>query len=236
MASSAKKKNSAQTVKRLRAIGLGFLALLATGFLVSTFYFGTGLSQNSVPEAGTDYEVVDGVFVDRPAQTLSVEEYFSYACIHCKNFDPELVAWVATLDEDVVFRRVPAAFSRAWSVLAQGYYALEKADALAGNHQQIFKAIHNGRRVFNTGQDMADYLDSNELSAEDFMRAFNSRDVSRKLARAASNTQRYNIRAVPTLVVAGKYQVGLENGAARALQVTDYLLEQERKLQQSQTP
>lgn len=236
MASSAKKKNSAQTVKRLRAIGLGFLGLLATGFLVSTFYFGTGLSQNSVPEAGTDYEVVDGVFVDRPAQTLSVEEYFSYACIHCKNFDPKLEAWVATLDEDVVFRRVPAAFSRAWSVLAQGYYALEKADALAGNHQQIFKAIHNGRRVFNTGQDMADYLDSDELSAEDFMRAFNSRDVSRKLARAASNTQRYNIRAVPTLVVAGKYQVGLENGAARALQVTDYLLDQERKLQQSQTP
>jgi len=169
-------------------------------------------------------------------RVLSVEEYFSYACIHCKNFDPKLEAWTETLAEDVKFQRKPTAFSRAWGVLAQGYYALEKADALKGNHEQLFKAIHNGRRVFNTGQDMADYLDSNELSAEDFMRAFNSRDVSRKLARAASNTQRYNIRAVPTLVVAGKYQVGLENGAARALQVTDYLLEQERKLQQSQTP
>ena len=236
MAPAAKKKTPSQTVQRTRNVILGFLGLLVAGFVLGTFYFGSGLSQNSIPQAGSDFEVIEGVNIDTPARTLSVEEYFSYACIHCKNFDPELEEWVATLDEDVVFRRVPAAFSRAWSVLAQGYYALEKTDALAGNHQQIFKAIHNGRRVFNTGQDIADYLDSDELSADDFMRAFNSRDVSRKLARAASNTQRYNIRAVPTLVVAGKYQVGLENGAARALQVTDYLLDQERKLKQSQTP
>ncbi len=232
MAPAAKKKTSSQTVQRTRNVILGFLGLLVAGFVIGTFYFGSGLSQNSIPQAGSDFEVIDGVNIDAPTRVLSVEEYFSYACIHCKNFDPKLEDWTETLAQDVKFQRKPTAFSRAWSVLAQGYYALEKADALESNHEQLFKAIHNGRRSFSTGQDIADYLDSEALSAAEFMRAFNSRDVSRRLARAATDTQRNGIRAVPTLVVAGKYRVDINNGADRALEVVDYLLEKERALMQ----
>ena len=65
------------------------------------------------------------------------------------------------------------------------------------------------------------------------MRAFNSRDVSRRLAKAASDTQRNEIRAVPTLVIAGKYRVDMANGADRTLEVADYLLDRERALMQN---
>lgn len=230
MAPAAKKKTSSQRVQRTRLLILGFLGLMVGGFVITTFYFGSGLSQNSIPQAGSDFEIIGDVNIDAPVRVLSVEEYFSYACIHCKNFDPKLEAWTETLAEDVKFQRKPTAFSRAWGVLAQGYYALEKADALKGNHEQLFKAIHNGRRNFSSGQDIADYLDSEELPSAEFMRAFNSRDVSRRLARAASDTQRNDIRAVPTLVVAGKYRVDINNGADRALEVVDFLLEKERAL------
>jgi hypothetical protein len=37
------------------------------------------------------------------------------------------------------------------------------------------------------------------------------------------------------MVVAGKYRVGMNQGAQRALEVTDYLLEQERALIQGQS-
>ena len=89
--------------------------------------------------------------------------------------------------------------------------------------------------MFNSGQDIADYLDSQSLPAREFMRAFDSRDVSRRLNRAAEDTRRSGIRAVPTMVVAGKYRVGMNQGAQRALEVTDYLLEQERALIQGQS-
>ena len=234
MAPAAKKKTPSQTVQRTRNVILGFLGLLVAGFVLGTFYFGSGLSQNSIPQAGSYFEVIEGVNIDTPARTLSVEEYFSYACIHCKNFDQKLEDWTETLADDVRFQRKPTAFSRAWSVLAQGYYALEKADALECNHEQLFKAIHNGRRSFSSGQDIADYLDSETLHAAEFMRAFDSRDVSRRLARAATDTQNNSIRAVPTLVVAGKYRVDINNGDDRALEVVDYLLEKERALIQGE--
>ena len=234
MAPSAKKNSSANKVERTRNLILGVMGLLVAGFVLTTLYLGTGLSQNAVPEAGADYEVIDNVTLAQPARSLTVEEYFSYGCIHCKNFDPTLEEWLTTLPEDVQFKRKPTAFSRAWSVLAQGYYALEKADALEGNHEQLFKGIHNGGRVFSSGEAIADYLDSDELPAADFMRAFNSRDVARRLNRAEQDTRRVGIRAVPTLVVAGKSRVGMLNGEARALEVVDYLIEQERALMQGQ--
>ena len=227
---AAAKKRSADKVLLARNLILGFLALLVLGFVATTFYFGAGLSQNTVPEEGTDFEMIEGVEPTQPARSLLVEEYFSYGCIHCKNFDPELEAWLTGLPADVKFARKPTAFSRAWSVLAQGYYALEKAEALEGNHEQLFKGIHNGGRTFNSGQDIADYLDSPTLPAEEFMRAFNSREVTRRLNRATEDTRRAGIRAVPTLVVAGKYRVGMTHGGRRALEVVEYLLERERSL------
>ena len=88
MASSAKKKSSANKVQLTRNLIVGFMGVLVAGFVFTTLYLGTGLSQNTVPEAGTDYEVIDNVTLAEPARSLSVEEYFSYGCIHCKNFDP----------------------------------------------------------------------------------------------------------------------------------------------------
>ena len=232
---AASKKNSTKNVDRTRNAIFGFLALLVVGFVSTTLYLGSGMSQNAVPQAGTDYEVIANINPAQPARTVSVEEYFSYGCIHCKNFDPTLDDWLETLPEDVKFARVPTAFSRSWGILAQGYYALEKADALEGNHEQMFKGIHNGGRTFSSGEDIADYLDSQTLPAKDFMRAFNSRDVARRLNQAADNTRRVGIRAVPTMVVAGKYRVPMTNGPERALEVVDYLIDQERALIQGQS-
>ena len=60
------------------------------------------------------------------------------------------------------------------------------------------------------------------------MRAFDSASVRRKLSRATDDTRRYQINAVPTLVVAGRYRVSTRNGTRRALEVADWLIEQER--------
>ena len=113
--------------------------------------------------------------------------------------------------------------------MGQAYLALEHANALEGHHERLFSAIHDGRKRFNSGRDIADYLDSPEFSAQDFMRAFNSTSVSRKLNRTADDTRRYQIASVPTLVVAGKYRISMNNGTQRALQVADWLVTEERK-------
>jgi len=210
-----------------------YRALIAALVCLSVW---SGSSVGAQYEEGVHYQVLDP---QAPLSTsgdgIEVSEYFSYGCIHCNNCDPELEEWLTSLPDDVRFERKPTAFSRTWSILARAYYALEKAEALEGNHEQLFKGIHNGGRMFKSGQDIADYLDSQSLPARVFMRAFDSQDVSRRLNRAAEDTRRSGIRAVPTMVVSGKYRVGMNQGAQRALEVAKYLLEQERALIQGQS-
>ena len=54
---------------------------------------------------------------------IEVLEFFSYGCPHCRDLDPELVAWQKTIPADVEFRRVPVDYGREqWAVLAKAYY------------------------------------------------------------------------------------------------------------------
>ena len=65
------------------------------------------------------------------------------------------------------------------------------------------------------------------------MRAFNSPRVKSAVRQAETEQREYKISATPSIVVAGKYVVGMGQGAGRALQVVDNLIAQIRAEDQS---
>ena len=71
-------------------------------------------------EEGTHYHRLP-VPVATAADAVTVTEFFSYACGHCFQFDPELDHWAEGTAEDVVLERVPAAFSPLYELLAEAY-------------------------------------------------------------------------------------------------------------------
>lgn len=225
----AAKRKSADRVAATRSIFLGLLGVVGAVLIGLGIYYSSGSSHSNIPQLGTDFEIIENADRPRSKGPIEVAEFFSYGCIHCKNFDPDFKEWAAGAANDVLAIRRPATFSASWTLLGQAYLALEHANALEEHHERLFSAIHDTRKRFTTGQSIADHLDSPEFSAEDFMRAFNSPSVGRKLNRAADDTRRYQINRVPTLVVAGKYRVSMQNGTQRALQVADWLVGQERE-------
>ena len=58
-------------------------------------------------------------------EQIEIVEMFSYACVHCYNFDPLLDEWVAGQPDDVAFRRIPAIFDETWGLLAQVFYTAQ---------------------------------------------------------------------------------------------------------------
>ena len=225
----AAKRKSADRVAATRSIFLSLLGTVGAALIGLGIYFSSGGGHSETPQLGTDFELIENADRPRSKGPIEVAEFFSYGCIHCKNFDPEFAAWAASDDHDVLGKRRTATFSPSWTMLGQAYLALEYAHAIEGNHERLFSAVHDARKRFSSGRDIAEHLDSPQLSANDFMRAFNSSSVSRKLSRAADDTSRYQIGSVPTLVVAGKYRVSMNNGTQRALQVADWLVKQERQ-------
>ena len=222
------KKRGTDKVETTRNAIFGVIIAIGVALVGLGIYLSSGLAQNATPTEGEDYALIENADRIRIGDPINVYEFFSYGCVHCRNFDPELEEWLVTTEEDVAFSRKPAAFSRTWTLLGQGYLALEQADALEGNHAKLFSAVHDFGKTFRSGQERADYLDSETLPAAEFMRAFNSPKVRRKLSQAETDSRRYNVQSVPTMIVAGKYAVDMGNGMQRALEVVDYLIGQER--------
>lgn len=218
----AKKKKS-NNVVLIRRLIIGTVVLLGVTVIGYGLLYSTGATQGQFV-AGEHYVVLENPPRRHPAANAEVTEYFSYGCVHCKNFDPLITEWLATKPDNVDFTRIPVAFSPQWLTLAQTYYALEVLGILEQNHERVFRRIHNTRGMFSSAAEAAEFIDGNGASAEEFLAAINGPEVRRKLRDADVAQRRAGITAVPTLVVNDKYVISMDVGRKVALEVADYLI------------
>jgi len=214
-------------VRTARTTIFGFITLVVVLLLGTLLYVGTDIGQGEIT-AGNDYRILDNARPRRAGDPIEVIEFFSYACIHCKNFDPVAEEWAAQQADDVTFRRLPATFSQVWALLSQTYLTFESTGVLEQNHTRMFRAIHDTGREFRDPQAIADYVDGRGLTAQDFLREFNSPAVRDAMREADRRQRAYQISSTPQMVVAGRFLVGMDGGQRRALQVVDHLIAQER--------
>jgi protein dithiol oxidoreductase (disulfide-forming) len=222
---AARKKRDAQ-VARVRNAILALVGLVVVAVVIYGIVYTTGITEGEY-QAGTHYEVIDGAPPRRPGEPVRVREFFSYGCVHCRNFDPMIESWKRTLPEGVAFERTPVAFSPMWTLLAQTYYALDEAGALEQNHDRLFRAIHDSGRQFLTTDSVADFVAGHGVSREEFLQVFTSESVRRKVRDAEILQRDLRISSVPTMVIADRYRVGMDVGRKRSLDVTDHLIAQE---------
>jgi thiol:disulfide interchange protein DsbA len=220
------RKKSDKKVTQLRMLIIGFAVLVGIAVLGYGTLYSTGFSAGEYL-AGEHYRVIENPPRRRAGAPIVVREYFSYGCIHCRNFEPLLDEWRATMPQGTAFERSPVAFSPAWQLLAQTYFALQRLDVLEENHMRLFRAIHDNGRQFPTPDAMADFVDGNGTTRADFLRMFNSPEVRRDLREADAIQRNIVISSVPTLVVADEYVVNMDVGRKQALDVVDYLLAQQ---------
>jgi len=225
----SKKKSS--NVALIRGLIIGAVALLAAIVIGYGLVYTTGATQGEFV-AGEHYQLIETAERRRPGANVEVVEFFSYACVHCKNFDPLIGEWLETKPDNVDFTRVPVTFSPQWILLAQAYYTLAALDILEENHDRVFRRIHNTRRMFDDAESFAEFIDGNGATAAEVMAAWNGAEVRQMLREGEALQRQIVISAVPTLVVNGRYLVSMDVGRKVALEVVDHLI----ALEQGGTP
>ncbi|XOV87502.1 MAG: thiol:disulfide interchange protein DsbA/DsbL [Pseudomonadota bacterium] len=160
---------------------------------------------------------------------IEVMEFFSYACIHCYNFDPDLEAWAAANEDRVEFVRTPAVGSNFWRLLGRTYYTMAELGALKDNHTALFREIHDVRRPLDSPEKLTAWMVDRGVSENAFRSMFNSPLVNRHLETADQLARRLRVASVPTIVVNGKYMVNITStvGTTRMLEVMDHLVAKE---------
>ena len=184
--------------------------------------------------AGTHYEVIDIPVDTRDSDKVEVVEMFSYACIHCFNFDPYVKSWQTRQPEDVDFHLVPAIFNSDWERLAQAFYTAESLGVREAVHERLFEGIHTRQEDVRQAEILAPiFADTADVQESDFMAAHGSFSVRSRVQQAKALARAYKITGVPTMIVNGKYRIDgrMAGGNAKMLEVVDFLVEKERASQ-----
>lgn len=183
------------------------------------------------PRPGIDYEVLPTPQPTYGKGKIEVVEVFSYACIHCAHFQPEVDAWLKRLPADVRFEYVPAVFQPVWERFARAFLTAKALGVLPRTHALLFKAVHEDH-VFKNGslEEISDWFASRGVNRDKFMAKMQSPEIDAAVDRAKQFALRVGIESTPTLVIAGKYRATAQGdrGFEGLLRTADYLLAQER--------
>ena len=229
------KKRENKVARARQAIG-GFVALIAIGFVVMSFYFGTDLNNLGPAVEGEDYTLLDTPLTNQKRDTIEVIEYFSYRCIHCKNFEPFLEDWLVEIPENVNFARQHVVFSTSDELFARTHLALQQSPNYSSLHNRLFSAVHDRQKQFTDIEDITSYLEDYDLDPNEFNRSFTSTRTDRRLTNNRSRQARSQLTATPSLLISGKYLISMKNGQPRALEVASELIEREKKLKFKNLP
>ena len=188
------------------------------------------------PVKGSDYRALEPAQQTESGKKVEVIEFFGYFCPHCNSFEPALADWVKKHGDNIVFKRVPVAFSDSSAPQQRLYYTLEAMGKADEFQRKVFRAIHEERQVLNTDQQIIDYAAKQGLDKAKFTDLFNSFTVQTKVRRAVQLQSAYKVDGVPLIAVDGRYEtspsivaasVGNQSEAAlqaAALQVMDSLV------------
>jgi protein dithiol oxidoreductase (disulfide-forming) len=188
--------------------------------------------------AGTNYKVVS------PSQPTSVApgkieviEFFWYGCPHCFALDSAIDAWLKNKPPAVEFVRVPVTWSEVHRAHARLFYTLRGLGRGDELHAKVFTEIHvNHQPLYAPGdplqtqREQQQFAKSNGISEADFTKAYTDFSVQTALSRADDLVRRYRIDAVPTFVIAGKYETDLSmaGGEANLFHLIDDLAASEK--------
>jgi len=183
------------------------------------------------PVEGRDYARLAQPLAMPASGKIEVVEFFGYWCPHCNSFEPSLDAWSRKLPADVVFRRVPVAFSAPQEPYAKIYFTLESMGLLEQMHRKVFAAIHVQHQHLEKDSEILAFMTANGVDGAKFSEAYKSFTVASKFKQARQLADAYRIDGVPTLGIHGRFftSPSLAGGHEQALRVTDQLIQRARQ-------
>lgn len=153
---------------------------------------------------GTHYQVVKQTATAAP----EVTEFFSFYCGHCFKFEPVISSLKAKLEDDVKFKKTHVDFlGKMGPQLTQAYAAAEILQVEDKFSEIIFEQIHIRGKSFNNEDDILAVFAKAGVAQQEAQAALQSFPVNGLASQMRRDTETFQIRGVPTLIVNGKYKV-----------------------------
>ena len=176
--------------------------------------------------AQTEFQRIEPPHAVAATGRVEVIEFFYYGCPVCYETEPFLSRWLGSAPDYVAIRRVPALSSETWEPFAKLYYTLETLGQVERLHWPVYDNFHFDDVKLDDEKVMVDWAARNGLERDKFVQTYASQAVADKLAQARELLKSYDVRAVPTFIVDGKFLTSARHagGTERVVQVLDHLV------------
>src|SRR5207249_3677201 len=106
------------------------------------------------------------------------------------------------------------------------FYSLETLGQADRLHWQVYDHFHFENVKLNDEKIMADWVARNGIERQRFVEVYGSSGVAASVAQARELLKAYDVRAVPTFIVDGKFLTSarLAGGTEQVIQVLDHLV------------
>ena len=142
---------------------------------------------------GEHYTIINETATDKPV----INEFFSYWCPHCFQFEPIAKKIQEKMGDDVKFEKVHVNF--------MGFTSAETQDDAS---RALFRYIHVQKSPITNIKDLKNIFMVNGVEEADFDKLVSSFGVNSMLKKNNKLVQEYrsHLRGVPNFIVNGKYQ------------------------------
>lgn len=208
-------------------------SVLASALALIPASWSLRLSAQGLPRDGKEFTTLNPPQANSSNDKVDVLEFFWYGCPHCYAFQAAVLEWEKSKAPDVLFKRVPVAFSPDREPHSRLYYALEALGLVDKLHQQVFYAIHKDRNPLLKPDDIAAFMEKQGVNRKQWLDTYNSFGVVSRAQAARKLIDTYRIQGTPELAIGGRYRTApsLTNGADGAINTVNYLVAQVRKSQ-----
>ncbi|SHH29394.1 thiol:disulfide interchange protein DsbA/DsbL [Massilia sp. CF038] len=203
------------------------MRLLHKLLLCLTFCLSCGVAMGSpsAPQAGTDYTVLPAPLATSAAPgKVEVIEFFSYACPHCRAFEPALAAWVKKNADKVSFRRVHVAFRPAEQPLQRLYTTLEAMGLTESMHAKIFAAVQDEHQHLSSEQAVLAWVAKAGIDAAKFEATWRSFGMPSRVSAAQASVAAFDVDLWPSIGIDGRFYTSpskVAEGAGKSVQTVE---------------
>ncbi len=186
----------------------------------------------ALAQPGKTYaELSKRVPVDTPPGQIEVIEFFSYGCVHCKNFEPMFENWVKAAPKDVKVRLVHVGFDSNFEPLQRIYYTLLAMNKVPSVHGKVFSALQDQNKPLNVPDKLFAWVGEQGLDVARFKATYQSFGVATQIRRAMQMQDLYRVEGTPALGIAGRYYTdgSMAGGFEQMIAIANTLIDKERK-------
>lgn len=154
---------------------------------------------------GDYYKVLDLPHSDAPV----VNEFFSFYCPHCHDFEPVMNALEEHVKGKADFQKVPVSFmgGNMGKPMSKAYATMVSLGVDDKLVPFMFSRIHDQRNPPRNEEELRQIFLDNGVSAEDFDGTYNSFAIDSMVRRFDKSFEDAGLTGVPAIIVNNKYYV-----------------------------